>query len=334
MKQIGLAIIGTGEIAQNFHIPVLKEISSVKITAICDINKSLASALAEKHEIPYFCDSIDELLNNESVEAVDICASTDAHFEIAKKCIEAGKSVFIERPLARNLDEAQMLAELSDKHYVKVMVGMNQRFRSDAIILKNFLNRGEVGDIFYSKAGWMQNRRESKWLENADKAGGGVLIDLGLPIIDSLLWFYDNIPAVSVLASAYYHRTRNVEDVCIATIRFENGSIATFETSWTLFSEKSTFYCDIFGNNGSAKINPVRLYRNDGNHFSPVDNTFTQNNYLIMKKSFESELKHFVNAVLDFTPIISSLHEAVECHRIVDAMYESIREGREIVINR
>ena len=332
MKEIGLAIVGTGEIAQVYHLPILSEMDNVKLIALYDKNQSKARILAEKYDIPYVTSSLDELLNIDFIDAVDICTSTDAHCDTAIASIESGKSVFIEKPIARNALEAKKIDDKAKQHNVDVMVGMNQRFRRDAIMLKNFINHDELGDIYYIKAGWNQRSRGQSWIAKKDISGGGVIIDLGLSIIDSLLWFSDFSEVSSVMASTYNHLTKTVEDIALATLRFANGTVATMEVSWALFESNTDFYCNVLGNKGRAKINPIQLYKSDGYIYKPVSPAMMPNKVEMHKKSFEGVLKHFVNVVSGYSTVISTADEAYKVMSIAEAMYESASQGKEIFL--
>jgi predicted dehydrogenase len=330
MKEIGIAIVGAGEIAQVYHLPILSHIPNVKIIALYDVNQSKAKIIAEKYNIPYVTSSLEELLNIDFIDAVSICTSTDAHYKTAIASIEAGKSIFIEKPIARNADEARKIADHAKKHNVKVMVGMNQRFRRDAIMLKNFISHDEIGDIYYIKAGWNQRSRGQSWIAQKDISGGGVLIDLGLSIIDSLLWFCDFTKVKSVSAATYNHITKTVEDIAVASLRFDNGIVATIEASWALFESNTIFYCNVLGNKGKARINPIQLFKSDGYMYKPVSPAKMQNRADIHKKSFEAEIKHFVNVVADYSTVISTAEEAYTVMHIVEKIYESAALGKEI----
>lgn len=332
MKEIGLAIIGIGEIAQVYHLPILGKMDNVKLIALYDKNQSKAKMIAEKYDIPYVTSSLDELLNIEFVDAVDICTSTDAHKDTAIAAIESGKSVFIEKPIARNADEAKKISDEAEKHGVTVMIGMNQRFRRDAIMLKNFINHDELGKLYYIKAGWNQRSRGQSWIMKKDMSGGGVLVDLGLSLIDSLLWFNDFTDVRSVVGSTYNHLTKTVEDIAVATINFANGTVATLEASWALFESNTNFFCNVLGDKGRAKINPIQLYKSDGYIYKPVSPAMMPNRVEMHKKSFEGELKHFVNVVAGYSNVISTAAEAHKVMTIAEAIYESAGEGKEIVI--
>lgn len=332
MKELGIALIGAGEIAQNFHLPVFFNNQSAKVVAIFDQNKTKADLIAAKYDIPFVCKSIDELLNIDFIDAVDICTSTDSHCEIALQCIEASKSVFIEKPAARNLKEIELISEAAKKFNVKVMAGMNQRFRTDAIMLKNFIQFGDIGSVYYTKAGWIQGRRQQSWWYEPEKSGGGVLMDLGIPIIDSLLWFNDFRRVHSVRCAAYSKESSTVEDICSGMLIYDDDSQASFEVIWNTYGVKNNFYCNIYGNKGYAQINPVKMYQSNGNIFSPSNQSTLYNNYKILMKSFENELKHFLNAVTGFVPVISTINEAATVMKVIEAIYKSSREKREVVV--
>jgi len=331
MKEIKLAVIGVGEAAQNFHLPIYYKLPNVTLEGVFDRIPTKAKAIADKFEINKVYNDIDDLLNNDDITAVDICTTTDTHFGLAIKAIEKGKSVIIEKPIAKNYEEAKLILEAAKRNNAKVMVATNQRFRYDAMVLKNFVQTNELGNIFYVKGAWHQQKRGREWRQQIERSGGGVLIDLGVSLIDSLLWICDFPKVTSVNASIFKQTTQNVEDVCIASIKFESGMMANLEMSWSLFGSKNAFSFDIYGSNGSAKINPLQLFKNDGDVFSPITNVDSLSNIAIHKKSFESQLKHFINGVLGHQPIISTPEEAVQTMKIIDMLYRSARENSPII---
>ncbi len=333
MNEIGIALVGVGEIAQNFHLKTLSHQPDVRLIAVHDKMNSRAKSIAEKFDIPYVCESMDELLALDEIQAVDICTTTDAHSELACRALEAGKNVLIEKPIARSLEETRKILDAEKNSKGRVMVGMTQRFRYDTIMLKNYVHSGELGDVFYVKAGWLQQKRGKEWLDQIDVSGGGVLLDLGISMLDSLMWIYDFAPLHSVKATTFQHKTKTVEDVCVCSLHFKNGSIATLEASWTLFSDKTNFYCDVYGSKGAASINPVRLYKHEGDRFYPAPEIPERSNIAILRKSFESEIRHFINAVKGLSPVHSTTEEAVEIMKILEALYQSAKENREIILD-
>lgn len=332
METVGLALVGAGNIAQNIHLPLLSKMPGVRIMALCDKNLSKAKMIAERYGIPHVCRNVEDLQKIEGLRAVDICASTDAHYETTMACIEHGLDVLVEKPLARTSKEAEALVNAAGERRTKLMVGMNHRFRPDTALLKNYIEQGQLGNIYYVKSGWLKQRSsDSKWMAQAEKSGGGVMFDLGIVMLDLLMYIFNYKQVRSVNASMFYHQTRSVEDVVIATINFADDSVATIETSWSLMRPDDLYYCNVYGRKGSAYINPFKVIKQEGAGFS----TFTNENSTRSKmsqysKSYELELKHFVNAVQDLVPVISTGWEAVERMRLIEAMYLSAQEHCEI----
>ena len=213
------------------------------------------------------------------------------------------------------------------------MVGMNQRFRYDARLIKNYIQTGEVGKVFYVQTGWLQKAGSRDWKTHAEIAGGGVVIDLGVPLIDSLLWFYDFQPVKRIFAKTFHHSTNKLEDVCVANLEFKDGSYAALEMSWSIFNTKGDFYCNVHGESGSIKINPLEIYKAEDGVFVPEQPKDDISKAQIYKRSFESEIKHFINALSGLGPVISTTEEAVRTMEVVDSIYRSAREKKEILLD-
>ncbi|MFN4986156.1 MAG: Gfo/Idh/MocA family protein [Ignavibacteria bacterium] len=330
---VGIIIVGAGNIAQSVHLPILAAMSGVKILAICDRQVSKARILAEKYKVPHAFRTLEEALHLQGVQAVLVTTSTDAHAPVAKLAIAAGKHVFVERPAARTLEEVMEIRTLSQEHGVGVMVGMNHRFRPDVVNMKNAIDRGEIGPVFYVKAGWVKQRStDARWMANAEKSGGGVVVDLGIAVIDMILHVMDFGRVRSVTGSVFHQATKSVEDGAVAILNFENGAVATVETSWSIIRAEDLYYCNAFGKKGSAYINPYRLVRRTGNTIQSSSTPDRRSQLEIYMKSYSTELKHFINAVKGVVPMVSTADEAIERMRIVEAIYASAEHQREIVI--
>lgn len=333
MKTVKIAVVGLGWVSQLYHLPILKKFSDVDIVAICDIDRNKCRVVAEKFGIKRFYTHHNELFQKEDLDAVVICTPTDTHRAICIDAIKCNLDVFVERPVTRYYQEAVDIAEAVSENKVKLMVGMNNRFRPDMMLLKSIIENDELGDIIYVKTGWIKKIPEDKkWITQQDKSGGGVFIDLGLAALDTLLWTVNFADIMRVSAFTFYNRTKNVEDTCIAYFETKDGAVLSLETSWTLQTDSDEFYCDIFGSKGSAQINPLKIikdYGTDNVHVFPAKQNSLQN---ITKKSYENELKHFVGSIRDFHPLISTIDEAVKRMKVVEAVYKSAKKRKEIVI--
>jgi predicted dehydrogenase len=330
---VGIILVGAGNIAQSVHLPILASMAGVKLLAICDRQVSKARILAEKYNVPHAFRTLEEALTLPGVQAVFVTTSTDAHASLAKVALAAGKHVFIERPAARTLQETVEIRTLAQHHGVNAMIGMNHRFRPDVVNMKNAVDRGEIGPVYYVKAGWVKQRStDARWLANADMSGGGVLVDLGITVIDMIMHVLNFGKVRSVTASTFHQATKAVEDGVVAMLQFESGAVATVETSWSIIRAEDLYYCNVFGKKGSAYINPYRLVKRTGNsiHSSTAPQRKTQ--LEIYMKSYETELKHFINAVKGVVPMVSTIDDAIERMRIVEAIYSSAEHQREILL--
>lgn len=335
MAKVSLAVVGAGTIAQSVHLPVLRRLRGVEVVAICDRNLSKARAVAQRFDIPIATRSLDELLQL-PINAVDICTSTDTHTEIATACIEAGMDILVERPLARSSTEALGVVERARQRGVKLMVGMNHRFRSDVVLMKNYIEQEQLGQLYYAKTGWLKPYSgDDRLMALAAQSGHGVLFELGLVLIDLLLYTRKNVTVQSVSASLFYNTHPTVEDVAIATLNLSDGSVASLEASWSLVRPDDLFYCNVYGKRGSAFINPFKVVQQSQqgttirtaaeHHHSKIE---------LYTKSYEAELKHFVAAVQGLVPVISTGEEALKLLNVIEALYRSAQERTEVPLSR
>ncbi len=337
MERVRLGVIGLGAIAQVVHLPILSRLREVELVALCDVDKAKARILSEKYGAEHFYSDPEKMLNEEELDAVDVCTPTNTHRDLALLAIEHHKDALVEKPIARNYAEALEIAEAAKKNKCKVMVGMNNRFRPDSMVLKSFVENGELGKIFYVKAGWLRQQSvTSPWFTEKEQSGGGVFLDLGIVLLDLALWLTGYPEVERVTARNFSHVTKKVEDSTLCFITMSGGATIMIETSWSFRTEKDFFYCDLYGTNGSAQVNPFRINKSSPDeHGRPLNVTPTrmdtpQNLY---RSSYEEELKHFLGAVSVLHRVISTAEEAVKRMRIVDAIYKSADKGREIVLN-
>lgn len=334
MEKTRVAIAGLGGIAQITHLPVLSKMDDVEIAAVCDIDRAKAKNVAVRYGIKNYFSQIGDLLANADVDCLVVAAPTNFHKEMAIKAVEHGLHVLVEKPLARTLAEAQEMADVAKRQKRILMVGMNNRFRPDIMMQESFISAKELGDIFYIKTGFLKKRSTvENWSVKKEESGGGVFMDLGVVLLDIILWLLKFPKAKSVSAANYYHSFKSVEDSSFVLLRFENNITATIETSWTLLRENDIFYCNVFGTQGSSSINPLRIYKMIRGTLVNITPLKIEKPANIFKRSYEYELRHFINAVKNSTEPVSNVREALDRMRIVDAVYMSAKRGKEVTLN-
>lgn len=338
MEKVKLALIGCGNVAQVVHLPVLEHMPDVEIVAIVDPDKRKAEAIASRSHIPSVFVSLDQLLASpvaKDLHAIDICTPTDTHRPLAIQAMEFGLDVLVEKPIARTVKEAREMVAAATEYKRKLMVGMNNRFRPDTMMLKTFIDKKELGKVFYIKSGWLKQQSSlSAWHQQKEKSGGGVILDLGIAMLDLGLWLLDYPDVQTVSASTYHLHTKTVEDSAAIFIRLADDITLTTEVSWTFQREGDFYYCNVFGTEGSAFINPLKVMKRVHGNLINLTPAKPQTPVALYKKSYENELRYFINTVKGIVPLVSSGQEAAKRMTVVEAIYQSASKKKEIVISK
>lgn len=330
MDKTKVGVIGLGGIAQLVHLPILSKLDTVQLVAVAEINRSRMKNVGEKYPSAKQFLDYKEMLSNDELDAVIISTPTDTHEKIALDCLESKKNILIEKPISRNLKEAKEIVTAAKKVKKVAMVGMNSRFRPDTMLLRSIINSGDLGDLFYINCSWLRKKSSlQKWFTNKNLSGGGVIIDLGIVILDLALWMLgDNVETVSV--QKYDHTKNETEDSAMGMLRFQKGEVVNFEVSWELLSNTDSFNITVHGTKGSASLNPFRIFKKTESlnmDYSPNKTSNVQN---LFRKSYENELRHFIGAIREGSPVISSAEEALSRMKLLDVIYKSAEHKKEI----
>lgn len=333
---VTVGVVGCGGIAQVFHLPILSRHPDVKIRALCDTDTSKATVVAEKFNIPAVYADIAEMLDKETLDVVFILTPNNLHLPMSLIALEHGAHLFLEKPAARTAEEARRIRHRARKEGKSVMVGMQNRFRPDVLAIQRFLAEDELESVFQVKASWLQAGEHSirqPWLFRKNISGGGVLLDLGVQLID-LVWVLLNKPkVVSVKAFAPKISSQvQVEDSCIACLSFENGVSVGLEMSWDYPISRDRFQVEVVGKNGIGTLNPLQINKMWHGQIVRICPELPGNSVAHFKQGYRNE----VNALLDFLTgrtdtLTASIDDAVEVLKIVDGMYKSIETGKEVV---
>lgn len=333
MSKLKIGIVGLGGISQIIHLPILSKMDDVEIAAVCDSNVSKSKSISSKYNVKKYYRDVDKMLDeSDEISAIIVATQTNVHKDIAKKCLEAGKDILIEKPIARNYKEAKAIVDTAVKMKKKIMVGMNNRFRNDMMLQRTFTKAGEIGDIFYVKTGWIKPKSsDENWMLQKELSGGGVFLDNGIAMLDLGLWILGFPDVRRVFATNYYHSTKSVEDSSIVIVSFKNKATLTVEVSWGIQREGDLFYCNAYGMSGSSSINPFRIFKKMEDNLyniTPKKLALPSNPF---KKSYEYELQNFIGAVLGKNDLISSGKDALKVMQIADAVYKSAKTGKDII---
>jgi predicted dehydrogenase len=213
MEKLKIGVIGTGHLGK-LHVKMFKQISECEVTGIYDSNNQTASDVAMEFNTKAF-DSLDNLLDE--IQAASIAVSTTAHHEIAKRCMEKGVHIFVEKPITASITEAEELVQISSDKKLNLQVGHIERFNPAIISLEKYI----LEPLF------IQTDRLAQF--NPRGTDVAVVLDLMIHDIDIILSLIKsevkNIDANGVAVVS------NNLDIANARIEFENGAVANVTAS-------------------------------------------------------------------------------------------------------
>jgi len=326
------AVVGTGAISQVMHVPILAEREDVDLAVLSDTDLAKARTIAGRVGVAEAL-TPDDVLRREDIDAVVLCTPNGEHEAMAVAALEAGKDVFVERPLAITAEGAARVVGAARASGRVLVVGQPQRFRADVSAVHAFVAGGEMGDVYAVRGSWLTRRipvMRPTWRQRMDESGGGALMELGVPAIDLCLWMV-GYPAVRRVACVTTHGDFEVEDAASIMVEAEGGVAISVEVSSRLFAGTDRYYARVMGTEGSASLPPLEIYKQLGGR--PLDVTPRQprprggeNAYT---NAYRRQLDHFVRAVAG-TADVALPTDQVALMGLIEMAYRSAREGREV----
>ncbi|MCS7145821.1 MAG: Gfo/Idh/MocA family oxidoreductase [Aigarchaeota archaeon] len=347
MKEFKVGIIGCGGIAQNAHIPGFQRLENVKVVACCDVVESVAKSVAEKFSIPRYYTDYAKMLKSEKLDAVSVCTPNALHKEPTIMALEQGAHVLVEKPIATSAEDGAAMVRAARRAGRILIVGFQERFNPYALLIKRFVDSGDLGWIHYNRAVYLRRRGVPTWGVFLDKKiqGGGALIDIGVHALDLAMYLQGFKKPVSVLGRAYTLLGRDkeaakaniwepwdtekfeVDDNAFAVVTLEDGSFLVLETAWASHV-KSTGTSNIYlrGTRGGAQLDPPEIYmdRNgvalDMTPMSRSKPDWREQSYIKMQK--------FIESIIAEKPLYAPGEEGVVVQSIIDTIYRSTETGR------
>lgn len=353
-KKIKVAIVGTGNISES-HIHGYLNNPNVELYAFCDIRKERLEEMGKKYGVTrLYTDEADMLKALPEIDAVSVCTWNSAHAPCTIAALRAGKHVLCEKPMATNAAEAREMLRAAKENGKLLMIGFVRRFGNDCKIIKDFVDNGFFGDIYYTKATYIRrNGSPGGWFGNKEFSAGGPLIDLGVHITDLTRYIMGDPKPVSVYGATFYKLgdrrelkdkkgyvasssrgdkdVFNVEDLATALIRYDNGAVVSIEASFSLNTKKDEGKIEFFGTKAGAKLDPeLELYTDINGYMTNVD--LCMPTALSFNGLFENEINHYVDCIINNTECLAPAEDGVTLMEILDAIYESARTGHEVII--
>jgi len=252
-KKLGIGIIGSGGIAQGAHMPGYAALADCEMLAVADVSEAARNSAAEKFSVPHKFKDWKDLLKLEEIDAVSVCTPNTYHFQPTIDALKAGKHVLVEKPMAVSAAEAKTMLQTARRLGLKLMVGQTARFNPQAVAMKQFIESGAIGDIYYARAMALRRRGIPGWGAFTSKklSVGGPIFDIGVHILDLTLWLmgFPEPKSVSGTVCApigtrpgpqvagmggWDPKTYGDEDFGDGLIKFKNGATVVLEANWEL----------------------------------------------------------------------------------------------------
>lgn len=367
-KQIRIGLIGCGLMGRT-HTNGYKRIGDFfpdleyrpVLKAVCSRREDKVKAFAEQWGYESYTTNWKDIISRDDIDAVDICTPNDTHAEIAIAAAAAGKMILCEKPLARNLAEAQQMVEAIEKAKVANTVWYNYRRVPAVTLAKQVVDSGKLGKIFHYRANFLQDWTinadlpqggEALWRMDVEAAGSGVTGDLLAHCIDTAMWLNGKITDVSAVTETFIKERMHqltgkvekvgIDDACIFHCHFENGSLGQFESTRYARGHKALYTFEINGEHASIKwdlhdMNRLEFF----DHSDPSivrgwrSILVTDGDQPYMKRwwipgtsigyehSFVHQVADFLKSVEDGKPCHPTFRDALETQKVCEAVLAS-----------
>lgn len=335
---INMGLIGAGRIS-DVHLKALTNDERVRLNCIADTDESAARRQAERYGAERFVTDYREILDDPSIDTVDVAGPVFIHCPITLEALDAGKDVICEKPMALNLDEVDQMINKAKETGRRLLVKKYQRFSRPHQLAKEMIDGGTLGRAYFGKASVVEQHLDQEndpeaWRGTWEKAGGGVLMDFAIHKIDLMQFFFGRAQAVTATTRRLVAEHPNkAEDIGIVTIEYAAGSIAnivSFNCDDSL--PKAWHRQEIYGTEGSLQIHEIDTTLNmnltvngRSDEVVSVPNWWEEANITV--------IRHLIDCLVDGTEPVAPLSEVRHDLEIISAAYRSSNEGKRIVLD-
>ncbi len=329
---VGWGILGCGRVVERRIAPVFAGIPDASLAGFCSRDRSRAERYCEHHGAGAAYDSIEEFLRDKSIEAVYIASPNALHFEQAARCLAAGKHVLVDKPMATSLAHAKRLADEARRTGLRLGVMHQQRYHPANMHLIRLRDEGSLGRINFVRvqmAIWYGV--EDNWRWDSALAGGGVLMDLGPHALDLMMEVAGRVTSVNAEVRNLQFE-RETEDFCSARLTFESGAAGLVDLSYC--SHAYGGRVEVFGNKGTflvdGSMQSAGVYSTCVRH-GEEPSQWEQNVY--SNNCYRDAIEDFTDAVRHSGSPSVSMKDGIRALRVIEAIYESARQGKTIAIS-
>ncbi|WP_322103826.1 oxidoreductase [Paraburkholderia sp. J41] len=342
--QIGL--MGYGFAGQTFHAPVIAHSGAAQLSAIATSQAGRAQAdYPDTAIVP----DIDALLSIDAIECVVIATPNDTHYELARRTLERGKHVLVDKPVTLTAEQARTLAAVAKQRGLVFAPFHNRRWDGDFLTVRELIASGELGRVtqFESHFDRFRPLVRQRWREDATR-GGGLLYDLGPHLIDQTLALFGTPEAVT----AFVHTRRDnasAPDYAHLVLRYAGldavlhaSALAAFAPRFVVHGTRGSYLkngLDTQEDQLKAGLRPGQNGFGAGNepgrlHVLADDGQETERDVPNAAGNYAGLYRALAAAIREGTPFPVSPQDAVDVMTIVELAMQSAAEGRTLPFAR
>jgi 1,5-anhydro-D-fructose reductase (1,5-anhydro-D-mannitol-forming) len=275
VNHIRWGIIGAGDVCEVKSGPGFYKAPNSELRAVMRRNLSKAQDYAQRHQVPLFYDNADELLANNDINAIYIATPPAQHKDYAIAALNAGKDVYIEKPVTLNAAECDDILTAAQRTGKKVCAAHYRRYVPCFMKVAELLRSGAIGAPLLVQLDMLQPAKSAIITETSDNwrvdpalSGGGLFHDLSPHQLDLMLSWFGAV--VSASGFGYNQRHFNAADDCVhGWAKFDSGVVLQGRWHYAVAADQTRDLCEIIGTKGKLTINffgqqVIRLHTSDG----------------------------------------------------------------------
>ena len=338
--KVKFAIIGCGRIAPN-HLDAIKNAPHAELVAVCDIIEEKAKNTALGNGLKKWYTDAEEMLRKEQIDVCCILTPSGLHCECVCLRAQHGVNVLCEKPLEVTKEKMQRMIDCCRENNVKLGCIFQRRTFDGVIKSKEAIEKGLLGKVTLADASLKYYRDQEyydsgEWRATWELDGGGALMNQGVHGIDMLSWIMGGIYSVNARCERLLWDIE-VEDTAVVTVKFKNGAIGVIQGTTTAYPGLDTVL-SFHGSDGSISFGDESLLiwkLKDERIAPPVINgsmggencqySSTNSGHIIL-------VEDMAMAVIDNREPMITGEDAKKSVEIILAIYESAREGKEVVL--
>lgn len=334
---IRVAIIGAG-LQGNRRAEALRRSRDARLSVVTSRNLSSAQALALKMN----CEAGGDwraTVERPDIDAVIVCTPPHLHTETVLAALECGKHVLCEKPLARTMEETEIMVRAAKEKGLLLKCGFNHRHHPGIRTAKEYFDDGWIGRPLFLRSTYgicARSGCEREWRADPRMVSGGQLMEQGIHVIDLFRWFIGEFVGVVGMIETLYLPIKPLEDNAFVTFRAADGTLASLHSSLTQW--KNLFLFEVFGADGYLIVEGLgggygteRLIRGKKASNEPFRSEITE--FRGPDPSWEDEWKEFEAAIQEGREPMGNATDGLEAMRLVFAAYESARRRSEVSLS-